>query len=280
MRRGLTIGEFAAAHPSERPDAAPLPRGGSARARRGRPVHRDTATTPPSRSRPPRSSTGSASWTSRWPRSSRSSRLPTRSGGPTLIAGHLRRLEDELDRTRAAVTSLRQLLQPDADELRVELRSVPARTVAAIAGAGRPSAGPSVVRRSDGRARRCLPGAERTGPPGGRYASELFTDGAGELLVYRPVRRPSARRADRGVELAGRRVGRRGPSWAARRHRRHLRPPRRLGRRPRPRRRRADPRDLPRRTPRHPEPAEWRTEIGWPIFRLAPDSAGCRAAPA
>lgn len=49
-----------------------------------------------------------------------------------LIAGHLRRLEAVLDHTRAAVASLRQLLRPDIDQLEVQLRSVPPRTVAAI----------------------------------------------------------------------------------------------------------------------------------------------------
>src|ERR1700736_3640234 len=49
-----------------------------------------------------------------------------------LIAGHLQRLEDDLDRTRAAVRSLRQLLRPDVRDLKVELRSVPARIVTAI----------------------------------------------------------------------------------------------------------------------------------------------------
>ena len=49
-----------------------------------------------------------------------------------LITGHLLRLEGELDRTKAAVMSLRQLLHPGAADLHVELRSVPPRTVAAI----------------------------------------------------------------------------------------------------------------------------------------------------
>ena len=35
-----------------------------------------------------------------------------------------------------------------------------------------------------------FPPAERTGPPGGRYANELFTAGAGAMTVYRPVREP------------------------------------------------------------------------------------------
>jgi hypothetical protein len=51
-----------------------------------------------------------------------------------LIAGHLQRLKTELDRTRAAVASLRQLLRPDVEQLDVQLRTVPARTVAAVSG--------------------------------------------------------------------------------------------------------------------------------------------------
>ena len=31
-----------------------------------------------------------------------------------------------------------------------------------------------------------------TGPPGGRYANELFTEGRGDVLVYRPVVDPPA----------------------------------------------------------------------------------------
>ena len=41
-----------------------------------------------------------------------------------LITGHLRRLEAALDRTRAAVVSLRRLLLPEAAATAVELRSV------------------------------------------------------------------------------------------------------------------------------------------------------------
>jgi hypothetical protein len=34
------------------------------------------------------------------------------------------------------------------------------------------------------------PVSERTGPPAGRYANELFTEGASAVTVYRPVRDP------------------------------------------------------------------------------------------
>lgn len=49
-----------------------------------------------------------------------------------LVTNHLQRLEDALDRTRAAVVSLRRLLQPDPTPIDVELRAEPARTVAAV----------------------------------------------------------------------------------------------------------------------------------------------------
>ncbi|PRC45433.1 MerR family transcriptional regulator, partial [Mycobacterium sp. ITM-2017-0098] len=49
-----------------------------------------------------------------------------------VIAGHLRRLEAEVNRTQAAVASLRRLLRPEPADTHVDLRSVPARTVVAI----------------------------------------------------------------------------------------------------------------------------------------------------
>ncbi len=188
-----------------------------------------------------------------------------------LITGHLQRLEGEPDRTRAAVASPRQLLRPDVRDLRVELRSVSARTVAGIRGA---------VQRDEVRAwydaamaelDAAFPAAERAGAPGGRYANELFTEGAGAVTVFRPVRRP--RRLGRieavelpTVELAvavhpgshddiGVTYGRLG-AWVTghalavngQGHETYL----------------AGPRDTS-------EPGDWRTEIGWPIFRLAPD---------
>jgi hypothetical protein len=52
---------------------------------------------------------------------------PSRSA---LIAGHLGRLECELARTRAAVDSLRSLLQPPDTAPAIEYRSVPATSAA------------------------------------------------------------------------------------------------------------------------------------------------------
>jgi DNA-binding transcriptional MerR regulator len=96
-----------------------------------------------------------------------------------VIMGHLKRLEGELDRTRAAVASLRQLVRPDSTNVQVELRSDPARTVAAVSGHvdldGAIDWYDSAMAELDA----AFPPAERTGPPGGRYANKLFTDGAG-----------------------------------------------------------------------------------------------------
>ena len=105
-----------------------------------------------------------------------------------LVADHLQRLESELDRTRAAVTSLRRLLQPEPTPLNVELRAVPAITVAAVEDdvehedvvawyAGAMAELDALV-------------SDPTGVPGGLYDNSLFEDGHGHVLVYRPTPEP------------------------------------------------------------------------------------------
>jgi hypothetical protein len=186
-----------------------------------------------------------------------------------LIAGHLRRLETELDRTRAAVASLRQLLRPDVDQLEVQLRSVPPRTVAAIS---------DIVELDDvvdwydaamAELDTAVAGHDRLGPPGGRYDNELFTAGRGSVLVYRPVADPprSGRVAPLPLSRAELAItvhhgphddidvtyGRLG-AWVVDHalavdgpiHETYH----------------CGPRD-------NPAPESWRTEIGWPIFRLS-----------
>jgi len=102
-----------------------------------------------------------------------------------LVADHLRRLESKLDRTRAAVESLQRLLQPEPVDVDVEVRDMPAMTVAAIEDdvdrddvldwyAGAMAELDAVV-------------SERTGSPGGLYDNALFENGRGRLLVYRPT---------------------------------------------------------------------------------------------
>jgi effector-binding domain-containing protein len=119
--------------------------------------------------------------------------------------------------------------------------------------------------------------AERTGAPGGHYANELFTEGAGAMTVFRPVREPRPTGRIEVVEFPPADVavavhpgphddidvtyGRLG-GWVVDHalsvdgpiHENYV----------------VGPRDTE-------DPAEWRTEIGWPVFRLAPvagDAAG------
>jgi DNA-binding transcriptional MerR regulator/effector-binding domain-containing protein len=106
-----------------------------------------------------------------------------------LIAAHLGRLEAELAQTRAAVESLRNLLQPPDGATAIEHRSVPATAAAAIE---------AVVDRADAlawwqgalgelRATVGAQGLHATGPAGGVYASELFQRDRGRATVFIPV---------------------------------------------------------------------------------------------
>jgi DNA-binding transcriptional MerR regulator len=183
-----------------------------------------------------------------------------------LVADHLGRLESELARTRAAVASLRRLLQPTPAPIDVELRTVPATTVAAVEEdvdhadvlawyAGAMAELDAVVDGSGG-------------APGGLYDNALFETGRGHLLVYRPTATPP--RTGRvhpatlpAVELAvtthvgehddidvtygelGAWVTDNGLSVAGPVRETYV----------------AGPRDTP-------DPGAWRTEIGWPVFRL------------
>jgi len=106
-----------------------------------------------------------------------------------LIAAHLDRLEAELAQTRAAVDSLRNLLQPPPGAPAIEHRSVPAVRAAGIT---------AVVDHGDVLAwwqgalgeLRATVRAQRlraAGPPGGVFASELFQHERGEATVFVPV---------------------------------------------------------------------------------------------
>jgi DNA-binding transcriptional MerR regulator len=97
-----------------------------------------------------------------------------------LVAAHLGRLESELERTRTAVTSLRRLLQPQPQQLAVELRAEPARTVAAW------------FNQAIAELQTALTGQEITGVAGGMYDNELFTTGRGSAVLYHRVDHPPA----------------------------------------------------------------------------------------
>ena len=183
-----------------------------------------------------------------------------------LVAEHLQRLESQLDRTRAAVASLQRLLQPEPTDLDVELREVPATTVAAIEDdvdseqvpgwyAGAMAELDAVV-------------TNPTGRPGGLYDDALFDSGRGHLLVYvptddppdigrvHPVTLPAVELAltthvgeHHDVDVTYGRLG----AWVVENVLAVAGPVRETYL--------VGPRDT------H-DPGAWRTEIGWPVFRV------------
>ncbi len=110
-----------------------------------------------------------------------------------LIERHLDRLETQLDETRAAVTSLRRLLQPDPPPLAVLHRREEATTVAAVRATV--ERGEVLAWYSDAMSdlyrafEEC--GLQATGPAGGRYDNELFTRGPGRSGRLSTGRRPT-----------------------------------------------------------------------------------------
>jgi DNA-binding transcriptional MerR regulator/effector-binding domain-containing protein len=187
-----------------------------------------------------------------------------------LIAAHLNRLEAELTQTRAAVESLRALLAPPDGPPAIEHRSVPATAAAVIT---------AVVGRADllawwqgalGELAATVraQGLPTAGPPGGVFASELFQTDRGQATVFIPVPgrvRPIGRVTSSVIpaaELAV--ICHHGPladgdlSYA------------KLGSY-------ATTREISIDGPLReyylrgaadtPDEADWRTEIGWPIFR-------------
>jgi DNA-binding transcriptional MerR regulator len=184
-----------------------------------------------------------------------------------LIAGHLQRLEDQLERTRAAVASLQRLLRPEPAALWVELRPEPVVTVAAVEATV--DLGEVLGWYAGAMAELDAAVPAPAGPPGGLYDNELFTVGRGRALVYLPVAQPPAIGRVHPValpaaELAvvthagdhdtidvtygelGRWVVDHALAVAGPVRERYQRGPR-------------DSSDV----------ASWRTEIGWPVFRIA-----------
>ena len=189
------------------------------------------------------------------------------------ITAHLRRLEEELGRAQSATASLRDLLAapaPDDVSARVELRTVPAVEAAAIAAVVDAEDSVAWLQGALGElhatlAARGVPGG---GPAGGVYSDEVFTQHRGQVTVFVPCAgpvRPTGRVISTlipAAELAV--IEHRGPpaevdraygvlaAYVAR-HALAVAGPIReyylVG--------------------QHdtPDTAQWRTEIGWPIFQ-------------
>lgn len=184
-----------------------------------------------------------------------------------LISDHLSRLEAELDRTRAAVVSLRRLLDPEPVPLDVELRAVPETTVAAIEDDVDSDA--MAAWYAGALAELDAAVGTRTGPPGGVYENALFEDGRGHVLLHLPTADPPHRGRVRpatlpAIELAvATHVGPHDDSditygqlgsWVVANALVVAGPVRETYL--------VGPAD-------DPDPSAWRTEIGWPIFRTS-----------
>lgn len=180
----------------------------------------------------------------------------------TVVAQHLRRLEAELERKRAAVVALRRLLDPQPAPIDVVLRAVPAVTAAAVADE-------DVLSWYAGAAELAASVAEPDGAPGGMYDDALFQHGRGRALVYVPTPRPPHRGRVHPVTLPAAELAvatHTGPhddigvtydelgAWVVANALRVTGPVRETYL--------VGPRDTD-------DPAAWRTEIGWPVCALS-----------
>ncbi|GAB2464806.1 MerR family transcriptional regulator [Jatrophihabitans fulvus] len=194
-------------------------------------------------------------------------RTPDPSVRSTLVADHLQRLEDELARTRAAVVSLRRLLRPDPAPIGVELRAEPAQTVAAVEADLRQGEVESWFAGAVAELVAAV-GADATGPLGGMYDNALFEQEHGHALLYlptaapprtgrvHPVTLPAAELAvathvgeHDGADVTYGQLG----TWVVQNAMSVAGPVREVYR--------VGPGDTP-------DPDAWRTEIGWPVFRV------------
>lgn len=186
-----------------------------------------------------------------------------------LVAEHLGRLESELARTRAAVVSLRRLLAPEPAPLQVELRAEPAVTVAAVEDEVDEDDVVAWYAGAMAELDAALGPAADAVPAGGLFDNALFEHGRGRVLLYRPAAEPPVRGRVHpvtlpaaelvvtthagehdGIEVTYGELG----SWVVRNALTVAGPVRE--------RYLVTPHDTD-------DSAAWRTEIGWPVFRLA-----------
>jgi DNA-binding transcriptional MerR regulator len=106
-----------------------------------------------------------------------------------LIGRHLRRLEDELGKTQAAVATLRDLLDHPAPNLPIEHRHLPRMRVAAINAEVTSAEVGTWLQGALGElyATASAQGMSLSGVAGGVYGDGLFEEDAGSATVYLPV---------------------------------------------------------------------------------------------
>lgn len=188
-----------------------------------------------------------------------------------LVAEHLGRLEAQLARTHAAVSSLRRLLAPEPAPLQVEVRAEPEVVVAAVEDEVSAEDVDAWFAGAMAELDAALGPAAGAGPPGGLYDNGLFEHGRGRLLLYRPAAEPRSRGRVHPVRLPAAELvvtihqgehdgidvtyGQLG-SWVINNALTVAGPVRE--------RYLVGPRDTD-------DSTAWRTEIGWPVFRVAAD---------
>ncbi|WP_067864527.1 MerR family transcriptional regulator [Nocardia shimofusensis] len=118
------------------------------------------------------------------------------------LRAHLERMEEQLQRTRTVVASLRALLTP-ASPLDIEYRALPSTRVLAVREV---VAKPDIDRWCAAAYPRIYAAIARSGsapagPAGATYPLDYFADDAAEVLAYVPVPRGEAIPAAAGLEL-------------------------------------------------------------------------------
>lgn len=102
-----------------------------------------------------------------------------------IVATHLDRLEEQLDRTRAAIVSVRALLGPQRTAA-VAIVVLPSQSVLAVRGVVESAEVLDWYAAARADLDSATAGQAVAGPNGGRYAHELFTDARGPVLAYTP----------------------------------------------------------------------------------------------
>jgi DNA-binding transcriptional MerR regulator len=110
------------------------------------------------------------------------------------IAAHLSRLEDQLGRTRSAVSALRDLLTPGpaGRSPDIELRRVPSVPAALITDTVEAEDAVAWLQGALGELHATLTAQQlpHTGPAGGIYADDVFTHHRGQVTVFVPTAGP------------------------------------------------------------------------------------------
>jgi DNA-binding transcriptional MerR regulator len=116
-------------------------------------------------------------------------RAPDQMTRSELIAAHLARLEETLAETQRAVGSLRELLEHPSVSAVIEHRRIPATQTAAITSTVEVGDLAAWYQGAMGEIQGTLSAQHiaTSGPPGGIYAYELFTEERGDATLFFPV---------------------------------------------------------------------------------------------